>query len=255
MENNQLETTNNKQQLAIVSDTELLMHLDNLGLTSKLTQGEKNTYLQIAKSFNLNPFKREIHVSKYGEGSYAKMSIITGYEVYIKRAERSELLDGWDCKTEGSVATNDLKAIITIYRKDRKYPFVHEVYYSEYVQKTKTGQVTQFWEKAITMIKKVAMSQGFRLCFSDELGGMPYTKEEMPEQTHDVDYTDVSNNTPTVVIQEPKKDTEAVIELLNEATSLDELVVIWSSLTVYQKNLPGIADHKEKLKTDLTPKN
>lgn len=41
------------------------------------------------------------------------------------------------------------------------------------------------------MIKKVAMAQGFRLCFSDELGGIPYTKEEMPEQetinvTHEV---------------------------------------------------------------------
>lgn len=161
-----------------VHDKELLMHLDNLGLTSKLNEGEKNTYLQIAKAFNLNPFKREIHVSKYGD----QMSIITGYEVYIKRAERSGMLDGWDVKTEGKPEDNSLKAIITIHRKDRKFPFVHEVMYSEYVQKTNSGQVTKFWQKAYTMIKKVATSQGFRLCFSDELGGMPYTPEEMPEQ-------------------------------------------------------------------------
>lgn len=161
-----------------VHDKELLMHLDNLGLTSKLNEGEKNTYLQIAKAFNLNPFKREIHVSKYGE----QMSIITGYEVYIKRAERSGMLDGWDVKTEGKPEDNSLKAIITIHRKDRKFPFVHEVMYSEYVQKTNSGQITKFWQKAYTMIKKVATSQGFRLCFSDELGGMPYTPEEMPEQ-------------------------------------------------------------------------
>lgn len=29
------------------------------------------------------------------------------------------------------------------------------------------------------MIKKVAIAQGFRLCFSDELGGMPYTADEI----------------------------------------------------------------------------
>ena len=32
------------------------------------------------------------------------------------------------------------------------------------------------------MIKKVAMAQAFRLCFPDELGGMPYTSDEMTEE-------------------------------------------------------------------------
>ena len=95
-----------------------------------------------------------------------------------------------------------------------------------------------------------AISNGVKWFCPDVFSGPVYTPEEMeftPQTTEET--------TATVVIQEPKKDTEAVIELLNEATSLDELVVIWSSLTVYQKNLPTIADHKEKLKTDLTPKN
>ena len=35
------------------------------------------------------------------------------------------------------------------------------------------------------MIKKVAMSQGFRLCFPDELGGIPYTQEEITEDLTD----------------------------------------------------------------------
>lgn len=242
---NQLERTGNNNHLSTVNDSELLMHLDNLGLTQKLTPEEKNTYLQIAKAFNLNPFKREIHVSKYGEGQYAKMSIITGYEVYIKRAERSGLLDGWECTTEGSVAENNLKAIITIYRKDRKYPFKHEVYYSEYVGKTKTGQVTQFWEKAQTMTKKVAMSQGFRLCFSDELGGMPYTKEEM-STIEDVTHEIITIELPTM---------EATKAQLTEATDLSELVVVWNSLTPYQKNLQGVAEYKEERKLEFLPNN
>jgi phage recombination protein Bet len=185
-----------------VTDKELLGHLDNLGLTSKLTENEKNTYLTTAKAFGLNPFKREIHVSKYGQGEYAVMSIITGYEVYIKRAERSGQLDGWHASTTGSVATNDLKATVTIYRKDRNHAFVWEVFYDECVQRKKDGTVTQFWQKANFMTKKVAISQAFRLCFSDELGGMPYTADEMPEQTQDI---------PHEVVEEPK-----IIPSLNE---------------------------------------
>ena len=176
-----------------VTDQELTMHLENLGLLKDLTTGEKNSYIQIAKAFNLNPFKREIHVSKYN----GQMSIITGYEVYIKRAERTGQLDGWNVVTSGSVETKDLKATVTIFRKDRSHPFIWEAEYNEYVQKTKEGNITKFWQKANTMIKKVAISQGFRLCFSDELGGMPYTPEEMPEKTEDVQYTEVPN-TPAV---------------------------------------------------------
>jgi hypothetical protein len=175
-------------EVSTVTEQELIGHLENLGLVNKLTAGEKSTFIAIAKAFNLNPFKREIHVSKYGD----KASIITGYEVYIKRAERTGLLDGWECITTGSVSLGNLKAILTIYRKDRNRPFIWEADYNEFVQKTSSGSVTQFWQKASFMIKKVAISQGFRLCFSDELGGMPYTKEEMPEQpTEDIQYTSI----------------------------------------------------------------
>jgi len=166
----------------VVTNDELINYLDNLGLTSKLNEGEKNTYLSIAKAFGLNPFKREIHVSKYGE----TMSIITGYEVYIKRAERTGQLDGWSATTTGSVEKNDLKAIVTIHRKDRSHPFIWEALYLECVQKTRDGRVTKFWEKASFMTKKVAISQGFRLCFSDELAGMPYTSDEMPNELESI---------------------------------------------------------------------
>ena len=179
-----------KQELVkseVVTDAELTLHLENLGLVKDLTKGEMNSYLQIAKAFNLNPFKREIHVSKYN----GQMSIITGYEVYIKRAERTGLLDGWSVATTGSVEGKDLKAILTIHRKDRTHPFIWEADYSEFVQKTKEGNVTKFWQKAKMMIKKVTISQGFRLCFSDELGGMPYTADEMSDKTEDIGHEEI----------------------------------------------------------------
>lgn len=189
-------------EVSTVTEKELIGHLENLGLVNKLTEGEKSTFIAIAKAFNLNPFKREIHVSKYGD----KASIITGYEVYIKRAERTGLLDGWECITTGSVQQANLKATLTIYRKDRNRPFIWEADYNEFVQKTSSGAVTQFWQKASFMIKKVAISQGFRLCFSDELGGMPYTKEEMPEQiTEDGRYTIIEQPTSQPEKQQTKK--------------------------------------------------
>jgi phage recombination protein Bet len=206
---------------ASVTDQELTMHLQNLGLLGKLSEGEKNTFIQIAKAFGLNPFKREIHVSKYGD----QMSVITGYEVYIKRAERTGQLDGWSATTTGSIETNDLKGIVTIYRKDRSHPFVWEALYKECVQKTKDGYVTKFWQKAEFMIKKVAISQGFRLCFSDELGGMPYTEEEAP--THDAQFEVVNKpqepDTPPMteddkLYRTATNDVELIANLIDKAT-------------------------------------
>lgn len=196
-------------EVAKITDAELKMHLNNLGLMKDLSEGEQNSFISVAKAFNLNPFKREIYVSKYG-GQPA--SIITGYEVYIKRAERSGVLDGWEVKTEGEIKPvlreSTLKAIITIYRKDRSRPFVWEVKFTEYMQ-LKDGNLNKFWQKSETMIKKVAMAQGFRLCFSDELGGMPYTIDEMPaiEVTTPISVTNAPIGTvgekPTVLTKKP----------------------------------------------------
>jgi phage recombination protein Bet len=198
-----------KQQAATITDADLIMHLENMGLIKDLTTGEKNTFIQIAKAFNLNPFKREIYVNKYN----GVMSIITGYETYIKRAERSGQLDGWECITKGEVATKDLKAILTIYRKDRSRPFVWEAEYNEYVQLTREGNVNKFWQKAKTMIKKVVMAQGFRLCFNDELGGMPYTPEETGKDEQGVD------TTATVTDATPGSGVKADVKASNGATT------------------------------------
>jgi len=235
MENNKLQTA---QQ---ISTKQLTGYLDIMGLATQLTEKEKNQFLEISQAFGLNPFKREIYCSKYGN----QMSIIVGYETYIKRAERSGMLDGWGVVTEGKVDDKSLKAIITIYRKDRKMPFIHEVYYSEYVQ-LKDGNPNKFWQKAHTMIKKVAMAQGFRLCFNDELGGMPYTKEEIQE-TEDVVYKEV----PAVVVIEESP--QAAIDEMNTAADLATVKTIWSKYKRFQSYALFIAA-KDEMKAKLTPK-
>jgi len=204
---NEITTTEN------VNDKVLIEYLDVMGISPKLEEKEKIQFLNIAKTFGLNPFKREIFCTVYGEGQYKQLSIITGYEVYIKRAERSGQLDGWNATTSGSVETGDLKATVTIYRKDRQHPFIWEVFYSECVQKTKAGVVTKFWEKANFMTKKVGISQAFRLCFSDELGGMPYTSDEMPQQETTVDIQHVE------VVTVPVMNNSQHKKLIDTATS------------------------------------
>lgn len=158
----------------------ILDYLTAFGLASQLTEPEKLQFVEIAQAFHLNPFKREIHVVVYGEGEYRRLSIITGYEVYLKRAERTGKLDGWRAWVEGQ--GDDMKACVEIHRKDWTNPFIHEVYWREAVQKKRDGTPSSFWTKQPKFqLKKVVVSQGFRLAFPDELGGLPYDASELPD--------------------------------------------------------------------------
>lgn len=141
------------------------------------TEQEVALFLNQCVMFGLNPFKREIYLIKYSANQPA--TFVVGYEVYLKRAERSDKWSGLESGTTGE--GKDLKAWAKVYRKDWTNPLYHEVHLDEYIQKTKEGQPTRFWhEKPRTMLKKVAISQAFRMAFPDEFAGMPYTAEEMP---------------------------------------------------------------------------
>jgi len=180
----------------------LLDYLSAFGLTDHLTQEEKLQFVEIAQAFHLNPFKREIHVAVFGEGEYRHLSIITGYEVYLKRAERTGKLDGWKAWIEGEGTT--MKALVEIHRKDWSEPFIHEVYWAEAVQKKKDGSPTSFWTKQPRFqLKKVAISQGFRLAFPDELGGMPYDASELPDAEAITPATPIPAAEPSQPVQSP----------------------------------------------------
>ena len=144
-------------------------YLESFG--NKLSKAHKNQFLNICQSFGLNPFIREIYGVPFGD----KFNIIVGYEVYLKRAENSGRLAGWRSWTEGE--GRGMKGCVEIQRTDWKAPFYHEVYLTEY------DQSNSMWKsKPMTMIKKVAIAQGFRLAFPVELGGLPYTSDEMPSE-------------------------------------------------------------------------
>jgi phage recombination protein Bet len=182
---NEITTTTDNKQVAQRSEFEALAnkYLSNCG--QQIPNGKAQEFIEIAKALNLNPFKREIYMVGYGE----KYNIVTGYEVYLKRAERSGKLNGWSVDVSGNFILtqkgtldpkSNLRADLTIYRKDWEKPFKFSVFISEVVQTKKDGTVNSMWRKMPAfMIRKDCIAQGFRMCFPDELGGMPYVEGEL----------------------------------------------------------------------------
>ena len=149
-------------------------YLAKTGLDANLTEEEKARFINYAKTYNLDPYKREIHCIVDDDG----YKVVVGYETYIKRAEATGVLNGWTSWIEGT--DDSMKAVVEIYRKDWANPFRHEVYLKEALQKDKEGHISGFWAKMPRLqLRKVAISQGFRLCFAQELGGIAYEPAEI----------------------------------------------------------------------------
>ena len=187
MENAQLTNIETK----MVSDTITITQKDVKDLFCPLaTEKEVAMALGIVKSLNLNPFIHECYFIKYSNTD--KMQIVVGYEVYLKRAERTGLLNGW----KAGIKKDDGVAWVEISRKDWTEPFYWEVNLNEFDKKQSTWKTIPSF-----MAKKVAIAQGFRLCFPTELAGLPYTKDE-------IDSYGINNNKPVKPTVEPPKEIE-----------------------------------------------
>ena len=223
----------------LVTKQKVSTYLDAFGLTKNLTEQEQMQFIEVATSMQLNPFKREIYCVAYGKGEYRNLSIMTGYEVYIKRAERIGLMNGWKTWIEGT--GKDLRAVIEIHRKDWSQPFIHEVFYAEAVQYKKDGvTVNKFWKKMPRFqLKKVAISQGFRLCFPDELSGMPYANEELPEEMATENVTPDKNKTTTQKPPSGKKPKDVGEKIMSRWVQIKAIEKVMASdvFTTEEKNL------------------
>jgi phage recombination protein Bet len=138
---------------------------------SNVPDAEIAKAIALAKRLGLDPIKREVHFVPY-RGS---LQLIVGYAEYIKRAERSEKLNGWNIETGKDDI--DIYAEISIYRKDWEHPFKWRVYLNE-VRKD-----TPSWKSMpLFMLRKVAIAQGFRLAFPEEIAELPYTEDEISSE-------------------------------------------------------------------------
>jgi len=140
---------------------------------SKLLPEEKTMFSHIARALNLNPFLRQIYVIAYNTQQGRKLSIVVSYMEYIKRALRTGLVNGWHAepiydengKLDGSK--------IIILRKDWATPFEWTVRFSEF------DKQNSIWKQQPSFqITKVAISQGFRLCFPEETADLPLSDAE-----------------------------------------------------------------------------
>jgi phage recombination protein Bet len=170
---------------------------------TRLSDEQKTLFKAMAVRNNLDPFKREIHALTFKNADTGKieLSVVTGYEVYIKRAERTGKLQGWKVWIDGE--GEQMKAKIQIRKKGYQDLFEWEVEFSEY----NLGRA--LWKtKKKTMLKKVAMAQGFRLAFQEDLAGMPYTFEEAEIIRDDASHEETKPDGPDMELVK-KFDTEA----------------------------------------------
>ncbi|RDU53369.1 hypothetical protein CQA49_06895 [Helicobacter sp. MIT 00-7814] len=172
-----------------------LEYLNSMNL--KLPVSQQEQFIELCSSLCLNPFKREIYAVPYG----SRFNIIIGFEVYLKKADATGKCQGWKAWTEGSLETNNLKGCIEIYRADYIHPFYHEVDYDEYKQEFfKDGNLVRgFWQnKPKTMIKKVAIAQGFRFAFPNDFKEMPFIEEELQGAGNEVEHqAEIIDSEPT----------------------------------------------------------
>lgn len=196
---NEITTTSEQNQI-----TSKLLSDYFATLTDKLTDVQRNQFAAVAQAFGLNPFKREIYATTYrNKDGQTVMSIVTGYEVYLKRAEMNPNYNGFE--TNFQVVNGEMGCTCKVYRKDRTMPVTSTVWMSEY----STGR--SLWaSKPRMMLEKVAIATAFRRAFPCDFGGMPYTTDELPEHMTGADkleqqgYTEVSQDAQPQTTAKPK---------------------------------------------------
>lgn len=226
---NEIATTSEQNQI-----TSKLLSDYFATLTDKLTDVQRNQFAAVAQAFGLNPFKREIYATTYrNKDGQTVMSIVTGYEVYLKRAEMNPNYNGFE--TSFHVVNGEMGCTCKVYRKDRTMPVTSTVWMSEY----STGR--SLWaSKPRMMLEKVAIATAFRRAFPCDFGGMPYTTDELPEHMTGADklqeqgYTEVPTEMPKQVAQtapvaDDAEDFEAfknaIVPLAHKNTQLYRMVM------------------------------
>ena len=215
------------EELAVTTQ-EFTMSIDDVknhwarGATDK----ELHVFMETAKMYGLNPVKREIYFVKYKNNPG---QTLIGYEYYLRRAEETGQLNGWNVVFDKDDFGD--KAVVTIHRKDREHPFTWEVYRSEVDKKQALWNVMPMF-----MTKKVAIAQAFRLAFPEQLGGAPYIQEEVLEG----EVVEVEPEKPKAEVKakkktETKKETKKKPEPAKEKPAVKEKPIVESDQNLIVK--------------------
>ncbi len=132
------------------------------------TDAQLKMFLEVCKATGLDPFLKEIwYVAEKG-------IIMAGRDGYLRVANEHPQFDGIETRVERDQQKVPVKAVCTVWRKDRTHPTICEAYYSEY--KKGSPVWTQY---PSAMIGKVAEVLALKRSFA--INGV-VSEEEIGEQ-------------------------------------------------------------------------
>lgn len=152
------------------------------------TDDELQLFVHACKKTGLDPFMRQIFAVKRWDTSARRevMTIQTGIDGYRLIADRTgKYAPGRDTEFgyDGEGRLQWAKAYIKKMTPDGQWHEISAIaFWDEYVQTTKDGKATIFWQKkGHLMLSKCAEALALRKTFPAELSGI-YTKEEMSQE-------------------------------------------------------------------------
>jgi len=196
-------------------------------IASDLNEKEFFMFIQTAKTYGLNPFKREIYAVKYGN----TFSVITGYHVYLQKVDNAQILEYWDCIVEKPDPKNidTWIGVFTAKRTDWTMEFTWKVPMKEVNKKQALWNLQPEFQ-----LRKVAISQGLRMLCPAIVGGMPYIVDELGIEEESRQQSPAANvEKPTEPAAEPNggekqirlKKVMAEIDHFTDIASLDAWVL------------------------------
>lgn len=158
----------------------------------QVTRKEMKLFVELCKAQRLNPFVREAYLVKYGD---RPATIVTGKDVFLKRAQRNPRFRGYDAgvtvvtadgskmvRRDGSMALPGERLVggwCRVHVEGYESDMFDEVAFEEYAGRKKDGSLSGQWAKMPgTMIRKVAIVHALREAFPDDLSGL-YDAAEM----------------------------------------------------------------------------
>lgn len=190
------------------------------------TAKEVGMFLELCRLQRLNPWTKEVYLIKYGN---APASMITGKEVFTKRANRNPNFEGME---HGVVVAHKTAQGVKLERREGAavYPEFGEVLAGGWARVFVKGKRPVYAELALAeyttgksnwakmpavMINKCAQVAALRLAFPEEYQGL-YTPEEMG-QAGEIAAQQPTQPAPVALEAQPVEVEAEAVELMTEA--------------------------------------
>jgi len=145
------------------------------------TPAQFRMFAEICKATGLNPFLKEIWF-------VPGVGVMAGRDGYLRVANEHPMFDGMETRVERDPKNVPIRAICSVWRKDRSHPITCEAYFSEY---SKGGGIWAKYPSA--MISKVAEVLALKRSFSingvvteEEIGHEQPTREDKIQAAQEV---------------------------------------------------------------------